>query len=155
MIAQTGDLRKKTSSQSWQDLRRDHGSPVSRQRIFIILVKSDLMENDCKDKLGDIFLEIKALLACTADVGWLLGWSLLRCLSKQNLVTDGFSCRLKPVGWCVGGIEERNKRDLIHPSMHTGNPKTPSWHVWRKNCATPTNGHQSATNHSSVGPGLC
>ena len=76
---------KKTSSQSWQDLRRDHGSPVSRQRIFIILVKSDLMENDCKDKLGDIFLEIKALLACTADVGWLLGWSLLRCLSKQNL----------------------------------------------------------------------
>ena len=149
MIAQTGDLRKKTSSQSWQDLRRDHGSPVSRQRIFIILVKSDLMENDCKDKLGDVFLEIKALLACTADVGWLLGWSLLRCLSKQNLVTDGFSCRLKPVGWCVGGIEERKKRDLIHPCTR-GTQK----HLPGKFGGRTVPHPQTATNHSSVGPGL-
>ena len=53
--------------------RKDYGSPISRARIFIILIREDLALKKASDDFPKFANEICESLQCESDVDWQLG----------------------------------------------------------------------------------
>ena len=69
-------------------LRKEFGHPVNRKRLYILLVRDELMVGAAKSDFASFCEKILEQLRCPPDVCWCLGLFIYRLLPSHQTTTN-------------------------------------------------------------------